>query len=999
MLDLHSTADPQCPSSMTQLTPPPLLLELQNASSVARQTQVLREIKNEIIGYELRKRSWIAAGIIPALAAILSTSRRSHGKRSSREMSEKNSQAKPRPARSFTADEDASYVEAAVIVGVLARSGSIFVSPILNGDLIGPMLALLTSGASSTALVQAILKTLTLVAERLPPADGQRWAEDQRLASLIYSKEYIEGLTGVVTQDPQSLEIARSVQLALQLIIKTCATDKQKDALVGKGVLEALADRIGSFIVSQGFVLPGAEKRLHEGKPTILPSPAPPGIKLVTLIHVTAIIIDTSKQRARQFLQAPAMTAVFPKPLPAFASVDVKKAPWGGATYLSGNAVPRYDPSNAIDALLPPISVKSSPCADRAGFPPLSSTVPLSRERSTFLSGSFMFGGEEFEDLQTDEDEHCVVAWLICLARKEEGLARLVAIKLLAVFLQHGLARRSRVVVFGLLLVPLVVRMLEKDYTLPDRNDEGDMDIITPRLIVKEEAPRVLATLVMDSRTLQRAAVDADAMKVLAQLLKESFNPAPPARPEVWSAERPAPVSSTSDTKLGDTCPSPIARHAMRHREALLKALASIAPFDDEYRKMMCDLGVVPCILDSLKPHPAVKSSPNGDVLGDGYLYGNPPATLQAACAAAQALTRSVSMLRTSLVDAGIAPPMFNLLNHQEVGVQIAATKVICNLAPDFSPMKEALVSYGVVKLLCTHAHSAHPVLRLDSLWALKHLAYNSKNDLKINIVQELNPKWIRHLMAVDPESIYPGSIIGQSITHGSGEPLVPRHADGTVDKAHAERPAFKAFNREMALIRMESRREDDPTRRTPKDDIDIQCQVFDLVRNLICGDGAAAMADYLFKEMNQKEFFSILTERLRPRHRAAPGSSNGKRNSSKLTPPPTEIVKSVLPILVHIVAAMPKLRSLLVSQTEMMKLIQSNFSHASYEVRQAAVHIAINLITHEDSQDKIECRRRAKELEKLGFADKAMSLKEDAHVDVKERAKTVIGLFNEYLR
>ena len=45
-------------------------------------------------------------------------------------------------------------------------------------------------------------------------------------------------------------------------------------------------------------------------------------------------------------------------------------------------------------------------------------------------------------------------------------------------------------------------------------------------------------------------------------------------------------------------------------------------------------------------------------------------------------------MLRTSLIDHGIANPVFDLLTHQSVKVQIAATEVITNLVLEVSPMR-----------------------------------------------------------------------------------------------------------------------------------------------------------------------------------------------------------------------------------------------------------------------------------------------------------------------
>jgi hypothetical protein len=134
----------------------------------------------------------------------------------------------------------------------------------------------------------------------------------------------------------------------------------------------------------------------------------------------------------------------------------------------------------------------------------------------------------------------------------------------------------------------------------------------------------------------------------------------------------------------------------MRYRENILKALAALVPFKDEYRKAICEHGVVPYIIDALKPRPS-------DALADAAMPrntaedGNPIPTILAACGTARMLTRSVSVLRTSLIDAGVAKPLFALLRHSDLEVQIAATAAICNLALDFSPMKEVCVSISFI--------------------------------------------------------------------------------------------------------------------------------------------------------------------------------------------------------------------------------------------------------------------------------------------------------------
>lgn len=169
----------------------------------------------------------------------------------------------------------------------------------------------------------------------------------------------------------------------------------------------------------------------------------------------------------------------------------------------------------------------------------------------------------------------------------------------------------------------------------------------------------------------------------------------------MWSAdaddaEQDRDLEAAADCRLGHPGYSPVLCHVMRYRENILKALAALVPFKDEYRKAVCENGVVPYIIDSLRPR---SSDPSSDVSKpkNTAVDGNPTPTLLAACGAARMLTRSVSVLRTSLIDAGIAPPLFVLIRHPDIDVQIAATSVICNLALDFSPMKEVYMAL----LLC----------------------------------------------------------------------------------------------------------------------------------------------------------------------------------------------------------------------------------------------------------------------------------------------------------
>ena len=849
----------------------------------------------------------------------------------------------------------------------------------------------------------AILKTLIIISDRLPPSVPSEWAQDKQLANLLYSKEHIHCLGRIIGHSAPSLTIQQSVFLAINLICKTCSEEREKKALVEAGVLDILATKLATFIVAQGFVLPGAVVPQESGVVAALPAPAPTRARLGPNLQAIALLVEQSKPHAEQFLCSPAILAVFPKAQTQFSPNDVRKTPWGTSTYLSGAAVPKHATSNPIDNFLPVVPITSAKLsADQSNFPPLGSIPSVSKKQSAFLSTSFGVGESASRSNTNEEEESPMIAWLILTVRAESGMTRLMAAKLLIALFRLGLARRGRAAMFCMLLVPLLVKMLDKDDDSTELDEHSSGDVLSMNLRIREQTPGVLASLVMDSPKLQKAAVEANAIKKLSQHLKETFDPLPGHKLGLWFPEKTlgSPRNLKEPEKiLGEEAPTPMARHFMRYREGLLQALAAIAPFDDDYRKAICDQGVVPYIIDSLRPYNAAPQvRDRGDKM-PSMIPGNPGPTLLAACGIARALTRSVSVLRTNLIDAGVAQPLFGLLKNQDTEVQIAASAVVINLAMSFSPMKEAIINQGVVKTLCQHAHSANPRLRLNAIWALKHLVYDTTNDLRINTIQELGANWIKHIISIDPADISEGTIIGMGATSYIGQAVdlsKSETRDGLDDAIMAEgtTPGQERWRRSTAKRRAQALAEEtDPHRHTIKDDTAIQEHLLDLIRNILCGEGAAEMIDYIFKEMGQKDFFDIIADRIKPR---VTGSTN--RKDSKSTAAPTEVIIAALYIVVHISANASKYRSIVAAQSNLLRQVLALFNHSSRQIRVNCCWIAINLTYEDDPSDRAACRQRARELEKLGYVPRLMALQDDVDLDVRERMKTAVSLLSTLL-
>ncbi|KAF7587967.1 hypothetical protein BBP40_006475 [Aspergillus hancockii] len=986
---------------MTRASTPPILLQLQSADSLSTQAAVLRTLKNETIGHEQRKEAWIQGGIIPILVKILA-SRQASGKNTGL-----NGAAESQQLSSRRSEEDEICLQAIIIIGSLAQGGAAFLAPILSSDILSVLLSILSFHDCPSSFVLPILRTLNNIADRLPLQSQQQWPKDTRLADLLFSEEHIGCLSRILGQEYGTHQAQASIELTAALIGKLCTEEAHKAILADCGVLDALAVKVASFVVARGFVLPGAEAHVQEpGALGSLPPPAPPGAKLAPILRATTVIIEHSKWRAEHFLSSPGIVTVFPKQLPGFAPSDIKKGPWG-STYLSGSAVPRHAGASPLEHLLPsvPLSQGKVP-ASTTNFPPLGQPHGPQRRHSH----SFPTPLPIFEAPSSDDDENAIVPWLLYTIRAESGMVRLMAARLVTVLFRLGLTRKHRVSMLCYLLIPILIRMLDKDYEIEgdDGVQYGGLIPSTDRL--KEEAPAILATLVIDDQELQKHAVDGSAIKRLSQLLKETYNPIQENARPMWHVDGEDKTTNTdpqpADRMLGSPGYSPIHCHVMRYRENILKALAALVPFKDEYRKAICENGVVPYIIDSLKPcsnDPLDTSNPKNTAAD-----GNPTPTLLAACGAARMLTRSVSVLRTSLIDAGVATPLFALIRHQDTEVQIAATSVICNLALDFSPMKEAIISAEIIPNLCEHAHSTNTKLRIESLWALKHVAYNSANDVKMKIINGLGPAWIQQIITQDPtsalakrgmdEEMESGISAGMSRANSAGEQVdllnpVEDTQERDEDMKMADTLPPSKMSLEMFLPDVTRRRklalhgDLDQTTQARQDDIAVQEQTFDLLRNLVCGPGASEMIDHLFKEIGQDLILDALADKLRPRTIQLPH----RRESSahKALQVPTEILVAVTFVIIHLAASLPWHRQLLVSHRDLLRYLMGYFNHAHRDVRTNCVWVVINLTYEDDSSDRAGCRERAFKLRSIGVVERLASLADDPDLDVRERTKT----------
>lgn len=395
-------------------------------------------------------------------------------------------------------------------------------------------------------------------------------------------------------------------------------------------------------------------------------------------------IVHTSMYRLVRFLYSPMTTTVFP-----LHNITV---PDQNIAYTTSEA------EDILDHLLPrlPRAHRLSENGFSKAFPALGS-IQANNKNGQFIdfAKDAQYHQHERNSTTSSDQESFIIPWLLGLTRSQKGFCRLQAARLVARMALGGHLSKRRDRVLEVLVVPLLVSMLD-DVCPPQGKPQEDPEATADACKVREQAPLILAELVKADASLQKAAVDAGAIKKLCRLLKETFEPVDIPVP-IWSVNAFEPNSASegsTTTVLGAEGLAPRSQHLLLVRESSLHLLAALADKEDLYRKLLMEAGAVPCIVDSLAPfRPEVLSGVDATTRSQREKFhpstlGNYDAVLVAACLAARAMSRSVSLLRTSLIDCGLAKPILGLLKSTDVQVLIAAMNVVCNLVTDFSPMR-----------------------------------------------------------------------------------------------------------------------------------------------------------------------------------------------------------------------------------------------------------------------------------------------------------------------
>lgn len=551
-------------------------------------------------------------------------------------------------AQTLATSPDADIqLQTSLIVASLAEEGAAFVAPILSSNLVQPLLLFLSPTAPSPVnLVTASLRAVNALAASWILSPNP----DPVFAKYVFNKHTLASFLDVFRHPLPNPIQQQHIALTSTLLATCCGQAHHlASTLVQHGILDALASKLASFALAY-----------HRNSHSTYDQ-----LDATALINAISSIVRDSTYRAHRLTFSNDLRRIFSQSSDATTSDPLHTPEFSHHQYRkSTHTVP-------VDTLLPKVMV------------PLQKSLAFGHHA---LINSRLFSDHSATNVSVNPP---ICVWLMYLARSQQDpCCRLAALRLLAILndaLDADIAAprsdtltrsRERERQMALFAIPIAVKLVQ---------DSLDTSFGQDLSVVKEDACAVLAHLIENSTELQQAALDAGAVKHVSQLFRKSFDPITLARP-MWSADSHASdsqIAPTSSATLGPDGLAPEVMHAMKCRAGALDALAAIAEKEDVNRKAVIDSGIISNLIDSLAPISAFDSSalpPKN---------GNTVPVLLAACHAATALSRSVSLLRTALIDAGITKPIYALLGFPDIEVQIAATNVICNLVLEFSPMRQ----------------------------------------------------------------------------------------------------------------------------------------------------------------------------------------------------------------------------------------------------------------------------------------------------------------------
>jgi hypothetical protein len=352
--------------------------------------------------------------------------------------------------------------------------------------------------------------------------------------------------------------------------------------------------------------------------------------------------------------------------------------------------------------------------------------------------------------------------------------------------------------------------------------------------------------------------------------------------------------------------------------------------------------------------------------------------------------------------------------------------------------------------------------MRMSALWALKHITDSGLVDVKKSIIEELGAGWLIQVMNGDALFPQQSSHRSQLATpNAAGERvdiLNDVDEEPAMDVDDASDDAFSDYHDSVVDLRVPSvpaqykarllsikHEEESPKVRAEKDDVRIQEQALDIVRNSIseAAPSQPEMIDFLLVTLGSARLFECLENKFRPIRvqsgsippppmtsmpagkrptLTTPGgsasSSANNKTSIEQFPlhryPHHALLEATLFILVHIANGTVSHKHILLNlglsspapisssttslQPRFIDLLIPLFSHPNRKIRVVCCWFVHNILWQEDKSDEPDTRRRAMEMKKRGFEDVVRRCQGDVDLDVRERARACVDIWEKLM-
>lgn len=909
---------------------PTLISELRTSTDPVED---LIRIKNQVVGYETKKQLWVDAGLVTVLATLLH-----------------HSQYDVR-------------LQATIILCSLARGPSPCTFALLNPTVLDPVAKALTSNHPASLRLASLQILETLAATCASPHLCHR-APYSSVFQVLLSDHVLTALVEAISDEPRDSMSDRISRAGLKIIVRGCFLEQTQNRYALGVLLPLLSERLTRYMIwsQSASASRPSDSELRVRRRAILP----------ILEAITAIIRD-SHERAMRLLLTPALV-----------TISKFLVTGEGCQYREGQASEtgvdfEFNPT----PLLPQLPVCDTP-----------------NKRNASQIGATSIIGSDWPGLTPSADQHHqerpLILWLTSVARQHDGLIRLLFIQLLVALYRanaykHDGTCKCRERRMEVLVVPMLMRLIEEAYD-PAMTYQTSPP---PELqTIQALGPEVLAMLLCESSSLASSAVSSPATAIsrVAKLLGISFQPPSEAMlPAPWSS-LPNPASSGSLELLSPPVLSVEAVHKLRVRESSLKALAALI-HEEKHRVELLQQNVGGLIIEAMKTFiylPSLRSNQSGN-LGSAkrpsqmatIQIPNPPAILIAACACVKALSRSVPVSRRELVDAGVAKPTLDLMQHEDIDVQIMATQTMANLLTHYSSVRDILIKEGVIKILGSQLHSPHVRLRFEALFALRNLIYDSPKEVRLQILETCGIDYIARILAsTDDKSIVDFPPLDpnggmeynpfMTPTIDVGMDGVPDHPAALIaDSSGSEDASVLKQQQELCRQGVSPHAEQ---RHIHRLSLGIQAQALVMIRHFITPPDASVLFDRFIDHLSIPRFFELLANKLRPFSSSSSDPLDTNMSFDNMTASMSteyaepQILEYTIMVLVHISACEPRHRALLMNQSEFLRSLQPLLKHPNRGVRQSLLHM-VSQLTHERSDEELQSvRGRARTFRQWGW-------------------------------